>query len=171
MLIVNDGSTDSSPDIINEYAEKEDRIKVFHKKNSGVSSARNIALSYVRGELVTFIDSDDVYHPNRLEKMVNVFEMYPTCDFVFSKYREFKGKLEQDNEISYTEVVLSDDNVLKRIISDLRYHFVWNGCKPVFTTMSTFFQRTYDQILHDLCINCAPVTLIVVNASVYASKT
>lgn len=45
-----------------------------------------------------------------------------------------------------------------------------NGCKPVFSTMSTFFQRTYDQILHDLCINKAPVTLVVVNASVYASN-
>ena len=127
LLIVNDGSTDRSPDIINEYAEKDDRIKVFHKKNSGVSSARNIALSYVRGELVTFIDSDDVYHPNRLEKMVNVFEMYPTCDFVFSKYREFKGNLELVDENSNADVVLSDENILKRIISDSRYHFVCNS--------------------------------------------
>lgn len=43
-----------------------------------------------------------------------------------------------------------------------------NGCKPVFCTMSTFFQRTYDQISQELCINKCPVTLIVVNASVYA---
>lgn len=43
-----------------------------------------------------------------------------------------------------------------------------NGCKPVFATMSTFFQRTYDQISQELCINKCPVTLIVVNASVYA---
>lgn len=45
-----------------------------------------------------------------------------------------------------------------------------NGCKPVFATMSTFFQRTYDQISQELCINKMPVTLIVVNASVYASN-
>lgn len=45
-----------------------------------------------------------------------------------------------------------------------------NGCKPVFVTMSTFFQRTYDQISQDLCINNAPVTLLVVNASVYAAN-
>ena len=45
-----------------------------------------------------------------------------------------------------------------------------NGCKPVFATMSTFYQRTYDQISQELCINNAPVTLIVVNASVYATN-
>lgn len=43
-----------------------------------------------------------------------------------------------------------------------------NGCKPVFATMSTFFQRTYDQISQELCINNAPVTLLVINASVYS---
>lgn len=45
-----------------------------------------------------------------------------------------------------------------------------NGCKPVFATMSTFYQRTYDQISQELCINNAPVTLVVVNASVYAAN-
>lgn len=45
-----------------------------------------------------------------------------------------------------------------------------NGCKPVFVTMSTFFQRTYDQISQELCINKMPVTLVVVNASVYAAN-
>ena len=45
-----------------------------------------------------------------------------------------------------------------------------NGCKPVFATMSTFFQRTYDQISQELCINKMPVTLVVVNASVYATN-
>lgn len=45
-----------------------------------------------------------------------------------------------------------------------------NGCKPIFSTMSTFFQRTYDQISQELCINNLPVTLIVVNASVYAAN-
>lgn len=126
LLIVNDGSTDRTPDILNEYAENDDRIKVFHKENAGVSSARNIALSHARGELVTFIDSDDVYHPNRLERMVQIFDLYPVCDFVFSKYREFKGKLKHDSEISSSEVVLSDENVLKRIISDSLCHFMCN---------------------------------------------
>ena len=45
-----------------------------------------------------------------------------------------------------------------------------NGCKPVFATMSTFYQRTYDQISQELCINNAPATLVVVNASVYAAN-
>ena len=124
LLIVNDGSTDRTPDILNKYAENDNRIKVFHRENAGVSTARNIALSYASGDLVTFIDSDDVYHPNRLEKMVQVFEKYPTCDFVFSKFLEFKGKLILQNIKSFSEVILSDEKVLEKIITDLQYHYM-----------------------------------------------
>lgn len=56
VIIVDDGSTDSSGIICDEYAQKDSRIKVFHQKNKGVSAARNFALSKVCGEYVMFID-------------------------------------------------------------------------------------------------------------------
>ena len=59
LFLVDDGSKDGSPAICDEYAEKDNRIKVIHKPNGGVSSARNLGLDYAKGEWVTFIDSDD----------------------------------------------------------------------------------------------------------------
>lgn len=59
LLLIDDGSKDSSPNICDEYASKDDRVKAFHKENAGVSAARNKGLENARGEWITFIDSDD----------------------------------------------------------------------------------------------------------------
>ena len=59
MLLIDDGSTDASGSICDEYAASDSRIRVFHKENGGVSSARNVGLDNMRGEWVTFVDSDD----------------------------------------------------------------------------------------------------------------
>lgn len=59
LLLVNDGSTDKSGEICDEYAEKDSRIRVFHQLNSGPSAARNLGLEYAKGEWISFVDSDD----------------------------------------------------------------------------------------------------------------
>lgn len=59
LILINDGSTDGSGSICDEYAQKDYRIKVFHKKNEGVSAARNIGIDFATGNWITFIDSDD----------------------------------------------------------------------------------------------------------------
>lgn len=59
LLLIDDGSTDCSGELCNEYAAKDQRIKVFHKKNEGVSSARNIGLDNAKGKWITFVDADD----------------------------------------------------------------------------------------------------------------
>lgn len=68
LLLVDDGSPDKSGYICDEYAKHDSRIRVFHKKNGGVSSARNLALRYVTGDWVTFIDADDCVSAFYLEK-------------------------------------------------------------------------------------------------------
>ena len=62
LLLINDGSKDRSGEICDEYARKDSRVKVFHKENGGVSSARNVGLDNARGEWITFCDSDDYYN-------------------------------------------------------------------------------------------------------------
>lgn len=59
LILVNDGSKDESGDICDEYAQRDARVRVFHKKNGGVSSARNLGLDESRGEWIAFVDSDD----------------------------------------------------------------------------------------------------------------
>ena len=59
VLLVDDGSKDKSGAICDEYARKDSGVRVFHKENGGVSSARNLGLDNVRGEWIAFVDSDD----------------------------------------------------------------------------------------------------------------
>lgn len=70
LLLVNDGSTDKSSEICNEYAAKDNRIRVLHKENGGVSSARNYGIRYSRGKWLTFIDIDDYVQDSFLEILV-----------------------------------------------------------------------------------------------------
>lgn len=67
LLLINDGSKDSSGTICDEYAEKDKRVRVFHQENAGVSAARNKGLDNARGRWVTFIDSDDWVKPKYIE--------------------------------------------------------------------------------------------------------
>lgn len=70
LLLIDDGSLDKSSKICDEYALKDSRIRVFHKENGGVSSARNLGLDNVRGEWVTFVDSDDWVKNNYLKHFI-----------------------------------------------------------------------------------------------------
>ncbi|MGN0514976.1 MAG: glycosyltransferase family 2 protein, partial [Lachnospiraceae bacterium] len=67
IILVNDGSTDHSGEICDEYKLKDSRIEVIHQENGGVSIARNIGMKLAKGEYVSFIDSDDYIHPQMYE--------------------------------------------------------------------------------------------------------
>lgn len=67
LLLVDDGSTDSTPAILDEYGRRDLRIRVFHKENGGSSSARNLGMKNAEGEYFSFVDSDDYVEPGFLE--------------------------------------------------------------------------------------------------------
>lgn len=71
ILLVDDGSSDKSPEICDRLSTQDGRIKVFHKPNGGVSSARNLGLEKAEGELITFADSDDILTPELLNTLYN----------------------------------------------------------------------------------------------------
>lgn len=72
IILVNDGSQDSSGCIVEDYAAKDKRIKVIHQKNSGVSTARNAGLDAATGDYVCFVDGDDYIMPDYVEYMLNI---------------------------------------------------------------------------------------------------
>ena len=72
VILVNDGSRDSSGSLCDSYAEKDSRIRVLHKENGGLSSARNAGLDICRGEYVAFVDSDDWVEPDAYENMIRI---------------------------------------------------------------------------------------------------
>lgn len=76
-IIVDDGSKDSSFAICDEYVKTDSRFKVIHKENGGVSEARNIGLSQLSGEWVTFVDSDDELTLDALKYFTEGMERYP----------------------------------------------------------------------------------------------
>ena len=83
LILVDDGSSDNSGKICDEYALKDNRIKVIHKENGGLSSARNAGLDIAKGEYITFIDSDDVLLNNDIyDKIINTFNDDKSIDIV-----------------------------------------------------------------------------------------
>ena len=73
IILVDDGSSDKCPQICDSYALKDKRIKVMHKKNEGVSEARNVGLHASKGKYISFIDSDDYINEFMFEKMVKAY--------------------------------------------------------------------------------------------------
>lgn len=83
IIIVNDGSTDMSESKINQFSleNPEVNIRYFYQNNSGVSAARNKGITEAKGELIALLDSDDIWHNDKLEKQLEVF--YNNSDVVF----------------------------------------------------------------------------------------
>lgn len=81
-IIIDDGSTDGSEKICDQYANEDHRFRVIHKQNAGVSAARNQAMDLAQGQWVTFIDSDDWADPEYLENMVASARNNPEADVV-----------------------------------------------------------------------------------------
>lgn len=74
VILVDDGSTDKSAEICDQYAMQDARVCVFHQENKGVSSARNLGLHAAIGELVSFVDSDDTLEPDMFELLVRTMQ-------------------------------------------------------------------------------------------------
>ena len=85
-LCVDDGSTDGSGDILDDYAAKDPRFRVFHKKNGGVSSARNLALDTANGEWIWCIDADDAIRPESLQHIHDVVSLADIDVYAFGGY-------------------------------------------------------------------------------------
>ena len=82
LILVDDGSPDKCPQMCDEWAKKDKRIRVLHKENGGLSSARNAGLRVARGEYVHFIDSDDWIELDLYENILNLFKIYTSAQIV-----------------------------------------------------------------------------------------
>ena len=80
VILIDDGSPDNSGAICDEYAEKDTRVKVIHKENGGLSTARNVGLDIARGEFITFVDSDDYLLPNTFIPNLDYIKKHPEVD-------------------------------------------------------------------------------------------
>lgn len=110
ILLIDDGSTDQSGKLCEEYALKDSRIKVFHKENGGISSARNLGIEKAKGEYFCFVDSDDWVEASFCEKLLAACLKEKTkiaiCDFVCVAGEEVPKRESKGTEI------LSQDEAL-----------------------------------------------------------
>ena len=83
LLLIDDGSTDDDYD---RYALQDTRIRVIHLTGTGVSRARNVGMAQSRGELIAFLDADDVWFPGKLQAQVQYFDNHPDVGVVFGKF-------------------------------------------------------------------------------------
>lgn len=85
VILVDDGSPDNSPALCDKFAEEDSRVKVIHKENGGLSSARNAGINSATGKYIGFVDSDDDIELDMYEKMLNVIQR-EKVDFVMADY-------------------------------------------------------------------------------------
>ena len=109
VILVNDGSTDGSFKICEEWAKKDSRIKIINQKNEGTSNARNHGMKVATGDYVSFVDNDDWLRPEMYEKMVALAEK-ESADLTFCSFINVDEKY---NRIKINEINLTKENIKK----------------------------------------------------------
>lgn len=109
IIVVNDGSTDNTLELLEKCAKKDSRVKVISQKNGGVSAARNTALKHAVGEFITYVDADDTMPENALENMLSL--MADDVDMVVCSHNEIRiGKTPHiEKEHIYTKQDICDN--------------------------------------------------------------
>ena len=114
ILLVDDGSPDDSPQMCDEYANKYTNIKVIHKQNGGLSSARLAGYKEAQGQYVLFVDSDDYIEPTMVEEMVSAINKYH-AEMTFCGYNTIHGSKSIPTLLPYNDSVIMG---LERIRND-----------------------------------------------------
>lgn len=128
IILVDDGSTDNSGKICDEYAEKDGRIKVIHKENGGVSSARNLGLNVCSGDYVGFVDSDDTIEPNMYEILyTNLIEN--NADISICKFAWVKNNCIKKEETNEIEIINANNAICFSLIGE---KFAGQLCNKLF---------------------------------------
>lgn len=123
-IIVNDGSTDRTGEIIEKFACIDERIRVIHKQNNGQLYARRSGIEIARGEYLLFLDSDDYWNPNCLSILANAIAEYDADVIMFPAVRIGDTRVFQEylNKISDSEMWISKAHFYSVLISGTKYN-------------------------------------------------
>lgn len=129
IIVVNDGSTDSTVKVLDTLRKQDIRIHIITKENGGVSEARNVAISQAKGAYICFVDDDDIVTPNYIESMVNAMERSKAdfCVASFKEQIENKGIVESiiDHSINGGVYSFIDGNIDSLLLEQGFLHPCW----------------------------------------------
>ena len=168
LILVNDGSTDSSGNICDEYAKRDNRIKVIHQENKGQASARNKGLDIARGKYIGFVDSDDTIHPRMYEILYDLI-IKSNSDISFCSYKYTFSTGKEDNiNINIREInQISNIQAISSLFDkDIGVELVvpWNKLynKELFKNIRFETGRLHEDefMAHRILYNCKKITYV-----------
>ena len=136
ILLIDDGSTDNSPVLCDEYAENHAQIRTFHKENGGLSDARNYGIQKAQGQYIVFLDSDDFWEQGYIDEIKDIVNATPDVDLIFGNYIQY---YEKENKKIYAENFLTRADAAGKtgveiLLSILRreHQCISSACKNVY---------------------------------------
>lgn len=168
IILVDDGSTDTSSNICDEFSSMDSRITVIHKENGGLSSARNTGLSAAMGEFVFYLDSDDYLEPDAIATVLDV-QRSSGADLVIGNYFYLYTDHEDAAFSVFTqEVMLTAPEAMEALISGKIQNFAWGKLIRANIAHSHLFPegKLFEDmfwthhVIHDcenVCILCKPI--------------
>ena len=164
IILVDDGSPDGSPELCDEWAKRDERVRVIHKPNGGLSDARNAGLDAMHGDFVAFVDSDDYVEPDYVERL---YAGIGDADMsVCSIIREDSDGITQSENIAITDVptVIKSEEYLHQAMLDWRLVVVWNKLYKASAWESLRFPvgRIHEDeyVLHQVADQCGTINVL-----------
>lgn len=115
ILLIDDGSTDTSDEICDRFAKEDQRIRVIHKKNQGVSAARNMGISKAKGEYIGFVDCDDICENDMYEKLYHAITESKS-DFAIGMFSDLIQNEKKYHDEPLLPGVYTNDSIKEKII-------------------------------------------------------
>lgn len=168
IIIVNDGSSDNSLEIINRYSQNDRRIKTINLENKGVSFARNIGIKNSEGNYISFVDSDDYLNLNTYEKLVKNLDGEDLIIFNYGRFENSTGEIIKEKYVSDDEMQeLSEE---KRYLYSKINHSCWNKLyKTEYLKRNKFkfFEILYEDVFFNLEVIYSTNNIKILNESFY----
>jgi glycosyltransferase involved in cell wall biosynthesis len=136
-LVIDDGSTDNTAELVMLYVNKDSRVRYFHKPNGGLCSTRNYGLTLCKGQYIQFLDGDDILFKEKLARMVNQYErceekgMILFCDYIYGtendpytendKYHKLFSNFNRNEPMGFKEIYMNWDSMITIPIHCLLY--------------------------------------------------
>lgn len=177
IIIIDDGSTDGSGDICEEYAKKDGRIRLIHQPNKGLSASRNVALRIMTGEALVFLDSDDAYTEGFVKSMTETM-LREKADLVICKYsvHDNIGRMKQKEMDKFYPSInygfYNRNEALRALSEGEINHSIWNKLYDVKLWENIFFPegKVYEDIATTFHIISRCKTVFVIEESLYLHR-